>query len=133
MKKLRYDLSIREQEIMNLLWNSESGLTSVDLLEQSFDIMKNSTYVHRALTILEEKELIEVCGTTRYNKQYARKFKTSLTREEFAAGLLSEKGFSTDSLNSVAMALLRTSLKDNADKKQATVQKLKAMINQLEN
>lgn len=132
MKKLKYDLAEREQEILNLLWNTESGLTSVDILEQSPEIMKNSTYIHRALTVLEEKGLIEVCGTVRYNKQYARKFKVSLTKEEFAAGLLCERGFSVNSLNGIAAAFIKCSSKGNEDMKQAAIHKLKEMIEHLE-
>lgn len=52
MKKTRFELSIKEQEIMELFWNSEDGLTSVDIYEQLRDSVLNSTYVHRALNTL---------------------------------------------------------------------------------
>ena len=54
MKKTRFELSIKEQEIMELFWNSEDGLTSVDIYEQLRDSVLNSTDVHRALNTLIE-------------------------------------------------------------------------------
>ena len=41
MKKTRFELSFREQQIMDLLWNAKEGLTSVDILEQLFAIINN--------------------------------------------------------------------------------------------
>lgn len=132
MKKTRFELSSREQRVMDLFWNTNEVLTSVDILEQLHDIMLNPTYVHRSLTILLEKQFIEECGSVRYNKQYARKFKPSITREEFAAGLLTEKGIHFHSLNGIAMAFLKQSTNINPQEKQEIIDELKQMITKLE-
>lgn len=132
MKKTRFELSSREQQVMDLFWNSSEGLTSVDILEKLSDIMINPTYVHRSLSILLEKGFIEECGSVRYNKQYARKFKPAITREEFAAGLLTEKGINFNSLNGIAMAFLKQSNSINEQSKKEVINELKQIINELE-
>ena len=47
--KDKYQLSIREQSVMDLLWDEGEALTSVDILERLGDIMQNATYVHRTI------------------------------------------------------------------------------------
>ena len=131
MKKTRFELSTREQRVMDLFWSTNDGLTSVDILEQLSDIMINPTYVHRSLAILLEKGFIEECGSVRYNKQYARKFQPALSKEEFIAGLLSEKGMHLNSLNSSAMAFLKQS-PNNSKTKKDIIDELKQMISELE-
>ena len=130
MKKTRFELSFREQQIMDLLWNAKEGLTSVDILEQHSDIMINATYVHRSISVLLEKGFIRECGSVRYNKQYARKFQPELSREEFMAGLLVEKGVQLSSLNGIAMAFLNKA--NDLQKKKEVICELKQMINELE-
>lgn len=132
MKKSRYELSFREQKIMDLLWENHDGLTSVDMLAQLSDVMSSPTHVHRAITSLLSKGLIQECGSVRYNKQYARKFQPALSREEYAAGLLEEKGFSLDSLNSIAAAFLKHSEKPDPQKKEQIIDELKQIIDELE-
>ncbi len=132
MKKTRFELSTREQHVMDLFWSTGDGLTSVDILEQLNDIMVNPTYVHRSLSALLEKGFIQECGSVRYNKQYARKFKPTLTKEEFAAGLLAEKGMQLKSLKGIAMAFLNQSDDANSQKKQNVINELKQMIDELE-
>ncbi|MFG6320490.1 MAG: BlaI/MecI/CopY family transcriptional regulator [Lachnospiraceae bacterium] len=132
MKKTRFELSIKEQEIMELFWNSEDGLTSVDIYEQLRDSVLNSTYVHRALNTLIDKNLIEECGSIRYNKQYARKFKAVYTKEEYAANLLNEKGLHLNSLKGIATAFIKQSNYDNSYTKAEIINELKLLIDEID-
>lgn len=128
MKKSRLDLSFREQKILDLMWDTQQAMTSVELLEQLSDIMVNATYVHRALNVLIEKELLTECGSVRSGKQYARKFFPTLTREEFAASLLAEKGIQPQSFQKVAMAFLKQS---SDTEQQEVINELQQIIEQL--
>ena len=132
MKKARFELSDREQQTMELFWRTEDGLTSVDIIEQLGNIMITPTYAHRTLNTLLDKKLIKECGSVRYNKQYARKFKAAITKEEYAAGLLEEKGINFQSLNGIAMAFLKQSKKINTQEKEEVVRELKKMIADIE-
>lgn len=107
MKKLRFDLAYKEQRILDLLWANPEGLTSVNLLEMEPELYPTPVYVHRAINSLIAKELIEECGSVKYNKQYARKFKASLSKEEFAAGLLTQKGIGFKYIGGIAKAFYK--------------------------
>lgn len=110
--KGEYQLSIREQRVMDLLWEGETALTSVDILERLSDIMPNATYVHRTINSLLAAELIKECGSIRYRTQYARKFTSCLTREEYAAKYLIKHGIQRKSLGKVTMALVEETRDD---------------------
>ena len=99
-----YQLSKREQRVMDLLWEKEA-LTSVNLLEQLSDIMPNATYVHRTINSLLDAGFIQECGSVRHRTQYARKFTPCMTREEYAAKYLVRHGIRRKSFGKVAMAL----------------------------
>ena len=79
-----------------------------EVLEQRMDIMQNPTYVHRALNVLISKELITECGSVRSGKQYARRFTTTLTREEFAAGMLADNQVKVNDLSAILVAFANT-------------------------
>lgn len=129
MKKRRFELTSREQQVMNLLWDNPEGLTSVDIFEQLTDIMVNPTYAHRTINSLLEKELITDNGTVRYNKQYARKFITTMAREEFGAGLLLENGIGASSLSELAISLVAQD--ENGLDKDELINELKNVIKSL--
>lgn len=129
MKKRRFELTSREQQIMELLWENPEGLTSVDIFEQLTEEMVNPTYTHRAINSLLEKEFITDNGTVRYNKQYARRFITTISREDFGAGLLLENGIGASSISDLAVSLVNQD--SNAVDKDEIIKELKDIIKNL--
>lgn len=101
MNETRFNLSPREQKVLNLLWKNPDGLTSIDIHEQLNDIMPNATYVHRSLNVLIKKGFITDNGSVRCGKQYARKFIAAIPKDEFVIGLLKEKEIDLSSLSVV--------------------------------
>lgn len=129
MKKRRFELNSREQQIMELLWANPEGLTSVDIFDQLTEELVNQTYAHRTINSLLDKELIIANGTVRYNKQYARRFITTMTREEFGAGLLLENGIGSSSISELAMSLVN---QDSTPlNKEELIKELKVIIKKL--
>lgn len=119
MMKDDFQLSVREQSVMDLLWKRGDALTSVDIMEKLGDIMQNITYVHRTINSLLDAGFIQECGSVRYRTQYARKFIPCMTREEYAAKYLIRHGIQAELLGKVAVALLKETQGDgeiNADK-----------------
>lgn len=117
LSKKQFNLSEKEEMILEKLWENSEGLTSVDMLEQLGDFFINATYVHRTINSLLEKGLIYESGSVRYNKQYARKFHAKYTKEEYIAYFLAQKGIGMHSLSSIAMALIKHDRNcDDADK-----------------
>ena len=77
-----------------------------------------------------EKGLIEECGTELHGRQYARKFRPTMTKEEYMARFLIERGVDERSLALVAMAFVRKGdLKDQEDEK--LIAELENMIRKL--
>ena len=117
---------------MELLWNHSEGLTSIDMLQELNEITQSPTYVHRVIKSLLGKNLIRECGSVRYNKQYARKFQATITKEEYAAGLLREKGFCLNSLNGIVSAFVNPDSKHSKKDSQEIIRELKRIITELE-
>lgn len=129
--KGEYQLSNREQRVMDLLWEEEDALTSVDILERLSDIMPNATYVHRTINSLLAAGFIKECGSVRYKTQYARKFMPCLTREEYAAKYLIKHGIQRKSFGKVAMALVDETREDSNGYTDELITQLEEIIGKL--
>ena len=68
----KYQLSEREWQVMNFMWDQEKAVTSMDILESLPDVMPNATYVHRTINSLLDSGLIQESGVVLHNTQYAR-------------------------------------------------------------
>lgn len=105
--KNRNLLSEREEKLMELIWESEIPLTSVEMLELPDINTWNETNLFRTINALLDKKLIRVCGVEQYKTQYARKFEPALTREEYAIRFFKDKGIKRSSIAKIAMALVK--------------------------
>ena len=73
----------REEELMNFLWSVDEPLTGNEILERCTERTWSDSYLHVMLRSLSEKKAIESCGLVRYVTQYARKFRYTITKEEY--------------------------------------------------
>ena len=124
-------MNSREEEIMRLLWDRGDAMTSIQLEEMLGDTFAgNRTTLFRTIKAMIEKGLIEECGTELHGRQYARKFRPTMTKEEYMARFLIERGVDERSLALVAMAFVRKGdLKDQEDEK--LIAELENMIRKL--
>lgn len=129
----KYQLSEREQKVMNFMWDKEEAVTSMDILESLSDVMQNATYVHRTINSLLDSGFIRECGVVRHRTQYARKFLPCMTREEYAARYLVRQGIQRKSLGRVAMALFHETQGGDNQYTKETIDELQEIINQLKN
>ncbi len=104
-------LTHSEETLLNIFWDVGTPLSSLDVFEISQKTEDATTwsinYVHKMLTSLLDKELLEICGFVRSGKKYVRKFQTCITKEEYIADILDQHGVSTSSLAKIAMALVK--------------------------
>ena len=96
-----------KKKIMDLFWNSEVPLTSVDIVNLTKDLNWKHSYILSSLRSIQQKGLIEVCGSVRYATQYARQFCPAVSREEYAARLALTSGINKSSIADVTVALVR--------------------------
>ena len=93
---------------MQLLWgqNGETALSVADF-ERLFAGEKISRpTIFKALQSLTKKGYVSVAGLEPAGTVYARKYEPAITKEEYAAIVLSKSGIGTASLGSLALAML---------------------------
>lgn len=85
-------LTDSELQIMDLFWDSERPLSSLDILEQSPTPKKwkdNSIYI--MIQTLQRKEAIRETGAVKSEKgKYVRVFRPTVSRQEYAAQTLTQ-------------------------------------------
>lgn len=125
MRKKSFELTRGEEVIMELFWDADRPLTSMDICGTTDEF--NDSYVHRLLTSLQKKEMLVVNGVVQSVKQYARTFAPAMTREEYGALVMDKLGINDEkALAKVAVAMVQRS----TDKQQKGNTEL---IKQLEN
>lgn len=90
-KKIDFSISKSEEEVMNMLWELNRPMSSIDLLAEPWQRTWKDNYLQPMLKSLAEKGLIEVSGVELKGRIYVRKFVPVFTREEFLAKALSAK------------------------------------------
>ena len=135
MRKKSFELTKGEERIMEFFWDSQSPLTSMDISSMTDEF--NDSYIHRLLTSLLKKEMLEVNGIEKSGKQYARKFVPTMTREEYGAMVIEGLGIRDEkALAKVAVALFKKT--EGKDKKEETdpnelIKELENIVEQLKN
>lgn len=113
-----------ERQLMEVLWNSEEGLTCAQINEYSKDKKWKDSYIHIMVKSLLKQGLIEVTGFELVSKSYARKFSPTMTRDEsIVRALVGEDVWSKDMIPPMIAAFVEK----EADL--ATLEKINDMIN----
>ena len=120
-------LTKSEEDLMDIFWNHNAPLTSVEILEMTKDRSWNGNYLHVMLRSLQKKGMIRVCGTVQYGNQYARQFEAAVTKTEYGAELILSKGLA-GSISQVAVALVE---KSEIEDKEEVISQLQEIIDRL--
>ena len=100
-------LTKSEEQIVELLWNSEEPLTSSEIIKNSVGKTWKDSYVHLLINSLMEKGIIEVAGFKKATKNYARTFKPTVSREEYLVIILTRsKNYSKEQMPVFFKALI---------------------------
>ncbi len=121
-------LTKSENELMQIFWKEDRPLTSVQILELSKGHSWSGQYLHKMLRSLKKQGIIDVCGSIQYGSQYARQFKTLLTKEEVAAKSIISQGLSRDSIAKITMALIKETKKSEKENSDDIIETLEKMI-----
>lgn len=122
---------------MHIFWDVGTPLSALDVFEISQKTEDATTwsinYIHKMLTSLLDKELLEICGFVRSGKKYVRKFQPCLTKEEYIADMLDQQGINTASLAKIAVALVKKQEeKGGNEKRDQFIAELEQMIDNFE-
>lgn len=124
-------LSVREEELMNYLWNVHEPMTSTEMSEKLEPEGWNPVTLFKTVQSLADAGYLEVAGLEKSAKTYARKLKPSMTKEEYYSKILLQKGINSDSLADIAAALLGVSRKRQKEKDAKVIEKLEEIIEEL--
>ena len=135
MKKKK--LSNSEELLLHIFWQAGTPLTSLDIFEISQKSPDTSSwsinYIHKMLSMLQEKELLEISGFVKAGKKYARQFLPCLSKEEYIADMLDQQGINTVSFAKIAMALVKKEDKKQTDEiNDRFIEELEQMIAEFE-
>ena len=127
--KQRKVLTKSEERLMDYLWKQGKAMTVTELEQALAEEVKKVT-IFKAVQTLVEQEYLCVSGLERAGKAYARKFEAAITREEYAAIVLADKGIDTDSLINVAMAMIGndSDSKKNEEANEKLIKELEEII-----
>ena len=122
---------------MHIFWDVGTPLSALDVFEISQKTEDATTwsinYIHKMLTSLLDKELLEICGFVRSGKKYVRKFQPCITKEEYIADMLDQQGINTASLAKIAVALVKKQEgKGGNEKHDQLIAELEQMIDDFE-
>lgn len=127
VKKSKH-LTNSEEDLMEIFWERNEPLTSVEISDISADRSWNGNYVHMMLRSLLKKGMITVCGSVQYGTQYARQFIPSLSREQYAAKLVMSKGIKKNSIAAVTVTMVNEADETNGEE---LIQQLEEIIEEL--
>ncbi|WP_312906873.1 BlaI/MecI/CopY family transcriptional regulator [Tissierella praeacuta] len=101
-------LTIKEIEVMEILWKEQRALTSSEIVELSRNSTWKKSSIHILLNSLLKKGAIEVEGFIRNNKAYARTFKPIISFEDYTViQIQRNKSFSNKSIPKIVAALIK--------------------------
>lgn len=93
---------------MDFLWTENTPLSALEMVEKLQDKGWSEHYLRVILKSLEKKGAVECCGFEQRVNQYARRFRCTLTREEYFVQLAQYHGASLEHmLESTAVYLFR--------------------------
>lgn len=132
MRKKAFELTKGEEVIMELFWDADCPLTSMDICGMTDEF--NDSYIHRLLTSLQKKEMLEVNGMVKSGKQYARAFVPAITREQYGAIIMRQIGINDEkALAKVAVAMVRQESDKQEGGNDELVKQLEDLVEQLKN
>lgn len=130
MRKKAFELTKGEEIIMELFWDADRPLTSMDICGMTDEF--NDSYIHRLLTSLEKKKLLEVNGMVKSGKQYARAFVPVMTREQYGAFVMRQIGINDEkALAKVAVAMIHENSVNEKGGNEELVRQLEKLVEQL--
>lgn len=94
-------LNSREEEIMNELWGCSNPISTNELKDCLRNKGWNKSTFYNSVQSLFDKEYIKTSGLERVNTQYARLLEPAISREEYWAIYLKEKGVGLSSIKNI--------------------------------
>ena len=116
--KDKKSLNKKEEMIMEVLWSQPEPVTITELEELFADEKISKASIFKTVQALVKKEYVRISGMELVKKTYARKLEPAISREEYAAILLMERGITRSSLGEIAIAMTGSDRNGRKNKKE---------------
>ena len=128
--KQTIQLTEREEEVMNFMWEYGKPVTSNDILALCTNRTWKDSYLQIMLRSLKKKGASKECGRILYNTQYAYLLKPTLSKEEYYLQLAYKRGVNRRSFIQLAVSIANDMDPEGTDK---LIASLSELINELDN
>ena len=110
-------LTKSEEKLMLFLWEKGKPLSVSEIIAQWADNTWTKNYTRDIVRGLEEKGVVEFCGLAHNGKNYARRFRTTLSKEEYYTQLAKHRGVTVSRMLQVeAVAMAEKGDRDGMEK-----------------
>ena len=116
--KEKKSLNKREEKIMEALWSQPRAVTITEIEELFEDEKISKASIFKAVQALVRQGYVKVNGVELIKKTYARKIEPAISREEYAAIILMERGITRSSLGEIALAMTGSDRNGRKNKKE---------------
>ncbi len=105
---IEFIMDKRERRIMELLWKSEEdlGVSDIEKILGKSEKKLSKVSVFKGIQSLLDKKYIKVTSLERSGMVYARKYAVNISKEEYAALMLTKSGIHSDSLAGLVTAMV---------------------------
>ena len=130
MKK-RDGLTVREEELLNFLWETGEPMTAAEMAERLVPDGWSNVTLFKTVQNLSASGYLQVAGLKKKKKSYARKLTPSLTKEEYYAGVMMKHGIDSRSIADITAAFLGVTGKSSKERDAEVIAKLEEIIHTL--
>ena len=124
-------LTLREEELLNILWEINEPLTTGEMAERPEMDGWNTATLFKTVRSLSDKEYLKIMGLEKSAKTYSRKLAPALTKEEYYAGIMMKRGLNISSIANITAAFLGAAGKSSKERDAEVIAELEEIINTL--
>lgn len=130
MKKKNF-LTVREEELLNILWKMNEPLTTNEMVERLEKDGWNTVTLFKTVRTLSDMGYLKITGVEKCAKSYARKLAPTLTKEEYYTEIMMKRGLDSGSIGNITAAFLGVADKNDKERDAKVIEKLEEIIETL--
>lgn len=130
MKKKNF-LTVREEELLNILWKINEPLTTNEMVERLEKDGWNTVTLFKTVRTLSDMGYLKITGVEKCAKSYARKLAPTLTKEEYYTEIMMKRGLDSGSIGNITAAFLGVADKNDKERDAKVIEKLEEIIETL--
>ncbi len=124
-------LTLREEELLNVLWEINEPLTTGEMAEKLEPDGWNTATLFKTVRTLSDKGYLKIIGLEKSVKAYSRKLIPALTKEEYYAEIMMKRGLDINAIANITAAFLGVTGKSGKEWDNKVIAELEEIIHTL--